>query len=267
MVAKRLILLAALLLAAQCLAQDTPASPPAAPEAEEAASEAAEPEAAEGAEELDESEQVEEAEPPLPPPPPPPPPSPPQLPTPAATPAASPAPPTSTPGSASVQFMITAEMKSKLLALGYSEADVEQLQPERARIIVDKGLKRASTLPASWTKSAKRDGPVVQAWKRVKKVGQTPAGAAGLAASALATVAVAALSSRGPGDFALASRPKVAKAARLQPVKVKAQKAEAPPAVESDAPAKKLSYNPDDLWLDQQIDKFIAFLAGLFGRR
>ena len=90
---------------------------------------------------------------------------------------------------------------------------------------------------------------------------------AGLAASALATVAVAALSSRGPGDFALASRPKVAKAARLQPVKVKAQKAEAPPAVESDAPAKKLSYNPDDLWLDQQIDKFIAFLAGLFGRR
>ena len=261
MVAKRLILLAALLLAAQCLAQDTPASPPVAPEAEEAASEAAELEAAEGAEELDEPEQVEEAEPPPPPPPPP------QLPTPAATPAASPAPPTSTPGSASVQFMITAEMKSKLLALGYSEADVEQLQPERARIIVDKGLKRASTLPASWTKSAKRDGPVVQAWKRVKKVGQTPAGAAGLAASALATVAVAALSSRGPGDFALASRPKVAKAARLQPVKVKAQKAEAPPAVESDAPAKKLSYNPDDLWLDQQIDKFIAFLAGLFGRR
>lgn len=108
---------------------------------------------------------------------------------------------------ASVQIMITAEMKEKLLALGYSEDDIAQLQPERARVIVNRGLKRTSKLPASWTRSAQRDGPIVEAWRRIKQHTTTPAGIAGLAAGGLATALMA---SRKPAaaDFALASRRK-----------------------------------------------------------
>ena len=87
---------------------------------------------------------------------------------------------------ASVQFMITADMKEKLLALGYSEEDIAQLQPERARVIVNRGLKRTSKLPASWTRSAQRDGPIVGAWRRIKQHTTTPAGMAGLAVGGLA---------------------------------------------------------------------------------
>ena len=79
---------------------------------------------------------------------------------------------------ASVQFMITADMKEKLLALGYSEEDIAQLQPERARVIVNRGLKRTSKLPASWTRSVQRDGPIVGAWRRIMQHTTTPAGMA-----------------------------------------------------------------------------------------
>lgn len=154
---------------------------------------------------------------------------------------------------ASVQFMITADMKEKLLALGYSEEDIAQLQPERARVIVNRGLKRTSKLPASWTRSAQRDGPIVGAWRRIKQHTATPAGLAGLAAGGLATVLMA---SRKPsaGDFALASRPK----ANAKPVNVKVEKAKAPSKMPPPSPSPP---SHEGLWLDRQIDKLIAFFV------
>ena len=161
---------------------------------------------------------------------------------------------------ASVQFMITADMKEKLLALGYSEEDIAQLQPERARVIVNRGLKRTSKLPASWTRSAQRDGPIVGAWRRIKQHTTTPAGMAGLAAGGLATL-LAARSSRPQPNFALAARPK----ANAKPANAKAAKAEAPSKA---APAPPSSPSPPSsppthkgLWLDVQIDKLIAFFV------
>ena len=109
---------------------------------------------------------------------------------PSAKPASAPS-PAAAGSKASVQFMITGEMKEKLRALGYSEDDIAQLQPERARVIVTRGLKRTSKLPASWTRSAQRDGPIVAAWRRIKQHTTTPAGMAGLAAGGLATVLMA----------------------------------------------------------------------------
>ena len=161
---------------------------------------------------------------------------------------------------ASVQFMITADMKEKLLALGYSEEDIAQLQPERARVIVNRGLKRTSKLPASWTRSAQRDGPIVGAWRRIKQHTATPAGIAGLAAGGLATVLMA---SRKPsaGDFALAARPK----ANAKPVNVKADKAKAPSKMPPSPPSPPSPPPPppshEGLWLDRQIDKLIAFFV------
>eukprot|EP00964_Phaeocystis_antarctica_P049239 scaffold28547_cov57-Phaeocystis_antarctica.AAC.3 len=137
---------------------------------------------------------------------------------------------------ASVQFMITADMKEKLLALGYSEEDIAQLQPERARVIVNRGLKRTSKLPASWTRSAQREGPIVGAWRRIKQHTTTPAGMAGLAAGGLATL-LAARSSRPQPNFALAARPK----ANAKPVNAKPAKAEAPSKA---APAPPSSPSP-----------------------
>jgi len=249
---KRLLLLAAVL--ALSLAQETPpASPPAAPE-EEPELEATEAVVDDSIEEdAEEPGELDEPEPPPPTPTPPPTPPPPTLPKP------SPSPATSTRGSASVQFMVTAEMKAKLLELGYTEADIESLQPERARVIVERGLKRTSTNPASWTRQAKRDGPVVPAWRRLK----TPTGAAGLAVSALATLAVASLSSRPQPNFALAPRGKIGKAASVQPVKVRAAKARAAAVAPLPPPPPSTD---SDLWLDRQIDKLVAFLAGMFRR-
>lgn len=161
---------------------------------------------------------------------------------------------------ASVQFMITGDMKEKLRALGYSEDDIAQLQPERARVIVNRGLKRTSKLPASWTRSAQRDGPIVEAWRRIKQHTTTPAGMAGLAAGGLATVLMASRKPAAP-DFALAARPK----AGAKPVSAKAEKAQAP----SKAPPPPPPSTPPShkgLWLDRQIDKLIAFFAGVMRR-
>lgn len=94
-------------------------------------------------------------------------------------------------GSASVQFMITTEMKQKLRALGYSEDDMDQLKPDRARVIIDRALRRTSKLPASWTREAKRMAPIVEVWRSVKRSAlANPAGAGAAGFGALAAVSV-----------------------------------------------------------------------------
>jgi hypothetical protein len=245
--ARFVVLLATAL--ALCLAQEPPASPPAKlPELEEEPPVAVEPEAAaepeaapeEEAEPLEEEEE-EEAPPPtiaI------------DAPTPKPTSAQS-APSPAAGSKASVQFMITAEMKGKLLALGYSEEDIALLQPERARVIVNNGLKRTSKLPSSWTRSPHREGPIVQAWRRVKQHSWTPAGVAGVAAGVL----VASLSSR-QSNFRFAAPRAVAK-----PVNVNLAKAKAP-----SSPSPLGDREPEGLWLDRQIDKVIAWVGGALRR-
>lgn len=56
-------------------------------------------------------------------------------------------------GTASVQFMITQRMRGSLSMLGYSEDDINQLQPDRAAAIISRRIKRPSSgMPASWTR-------------------------------------------------------------------------------------------------------------------
>ena len=259
------------------LAQGTASSPPArlpkklpkklpkveeepAAEAAEPAAEAAEEPKAAAAEAVGEEEAElpeEEAELPEEEAPPPPPIAI-DAPAPKTAPAPSPTPSSAAGSKASVQFMITADMKEKLLALGYSDEDIAQLQPERARVIVNRGLKRTSKLPPSWTRSARREGPIVQAWRRLKQHTGTPAGVAGLAAGGLATVLVASLSGRPQPNFALAARPKAVK-----PINVKVRQAKAPSKMPPPPPPPPSSSSGEQegLWLDRQIDKVIAWIV------
>ena len=131
-------------------------------------------------------------------------------------------------------------------------------QSERVRVIVNRGLKRTSKLPSSWTRSARREGPIVQAWRRLKQHTGTPAGVAGLAAGGLATVLVASLSSRPQPNFALAARPK-----SVKPVNVKVAMAKEPSKLPPPRPPPRPPSSGDEegLWLDRQIDKIVAWIV------
>ncbi|KAL3901013.1 MAG: hypothetical protein SGPRY_012352, partial [Prymnesium sp.] len=61
---------------------------------------------------------------------------------------------------ASVQFMITNQMKERLQALGYASEEIAALHPERASAIVSRGIVRPKMgVPASWTR-ASSNGPL-----------------------------------------------------------------------------------------------------------
>lgn len=58
-------------------------------------------------------------------------------------------------GAASVQFMITNQMKLQLRELGYSDIEIRSLAPERARAIITHGLRRSSKgVPKKWQRSS-----------------------------------------------------------------------------------------------------------------
>lgn len=58
-----------------------------------------------------------------------------------------------------VQFMITAIMKQQLVDLGYSEADIESLNPQRAAAIIDNNIHCPSQgVPSTWKRSSARGG-------------------------------------------------------------------------------------------------------------
>ena len=61
-------------------------------------------------------------------------------------------------GPAQMQAMITNAMRANLTGLGYSREDIESLVPERARVIVDHGIRRPSSLPPEWTRSGQSGG-------------------------------------------------------------------------------------------------------------
>ena len=50
-----------------------------------------------------------------------------------------------------MQFMITYDMRQSLLGLGYSDADIDALVPERAAVIIDNAIAcPAQGVPSSW---------------------------------------------------------------------------------------------------------------------
>jgi hypothetical protein len=58
---------------------------------------------------------------------------------------------------ASVQFMITNDMRQALQGLGYSDADIDALVPERAAVIIDNGIAcPARGVPSSWKRGGGR---------------------------------------------------------------------------------------------------------------
>ena len=236
------------LLLVQCVATTAadPSSTTVAASESNGSVEEVQPAEAEGAEEAEEEEEEEAAaaaeEEPAP------------LPAPSAT------PPPASPSSASVQFMITAEMKQSLTALGYSEEDIAALQPERAKAIIERGLKRTSKLPESWTRGAEKPKPIVAAWRSVKRQLSTPVGM-GLGVGLSAMTIVATSMSKGSQPM-MAPRTKVTKA--VPPPRVQAVKPAAPTTIEPIADIKPPS--SDELWLDQQIDKLILFLKRVFRR-
>lgn len=62
---------------------------------------------------------------------------------------------------ASVKWFVTNKERSTLRALGYSDTEVDQLQPERAAIILDRNIPRPSRgLPRHWTRSFTPPSPV-----------------------------------------------------------------------------------------------------------
>ena len=58
-------------------------------------------------------------------------------------------------GDASMQFMVTQRMKAELMALGYSEAEAQRLNPQRAAAILEHSIRRPSRgVPSSWNRAA-----------------------------------------------------------------------------------------------------------------
>jgi len=150
-------------------------------------------------------------------------------------------------GAASVQWVVTAKMKAQLTKLGYSSAEIGQLDAERAAAIIRRSISRPSKgVPAGWNRGAKR--PAVLGLSRSllasarKITSALPGGPAGPAVALVGVVGAVAFG-RGGGEIV--------------------QRAPVPMPVEEEAVIEEAS---DELWLDRQIDKLIAFLKVLLGK-
>ena len=159
-------------------------------------------------------------------------------------------------------------MRAALAGLGYTEAEVDALDPQRAKAIIDKGIARPSRgVPRSWNKGARGQarGPLGLCHSVLspvrKAVGSVPGGPA-VGALVLAG-AVAAATSRG-GLFSVgAAAPKLRKA--LRPV----QPAPAPVAAPEEVDAvwvDEAEHSTEELWLDRQIDNVGRFFKTLLGK-
>mmetsp|Transcript_43827 Transcript_43827/g.86414 ORF Transcript_43827/g.86414 Transcript_43827/m.86414 type:complete len:271 (+) Transcript_43827:25-837(+) len=57
--------------------------------------------------------------------------------------------------SAKIQWMVTQRMRTELLALQYTEEEVDAISPDIAKVVVERGLPRpASGMPPTWSRSA-----------------------------------------------------------------------------------------------------------------
>ena len=154
-------------------------------------------------------------------------------------------------------------MRAQLAELGYTPAEVAALDAERAAAIIQRNIGRPSKgVPSTWKRGASgKASPVRSAvnagrslllavGKPLKAVG-VPSPYAGPAT--LFAVALSALGflMNGRGDGAAV---------------VKAALAPIVDPMETEEMEEELPYNPDDLWLDRQIDKLIAMLKRALGK-
>ena len=83
---------------------------------------------------------------------------------------------------ASLQWFVTNGMKEQLSSLGYTPEEVKRLEPERARAIIDRSIRRpAKGVPASWTRnnrSSRGSGPGASAAKVFRVLAQAALAAA-----------------------------------------------------------------------------------------
>ena len=155
-------------------------------------------------------------------------------------------------GPASVQWVVTQKMRMQLSKLGYSQEEIGKLDPERAAAIIRRGITRpARGVPGGWSKGVQQQGSkgirsaVGLGQSLLAKTKGVPGGpiapAVALALGALTLV----LKRGGSGSSVLVKR------------------AMAPSVPE---PLFEERNNSDELWLDRQIDRLIAFLKDILGK-
>eukprot|EP00900_Chrysochromulina_parva_P004003 jgi/Chrpa1/13603/Chrysochromulina_OHIO_Genome00007145-RA len=155
-------------------------------------------------------------------------------------------------GPASVQWVVTQKMRMQLSKLGYSQEEIGKLDPERAAAIIRRGITRpARGVPGGWSKGVQQQGSkgirsaVGLGQSLLAKTKGVPGGpiapAVALALGALTLV----LKRGGGGPSVLVKR------------------AVGPSVTE---PLLEKSNTSDELWLDRQIDRLIAFLKDILGK-
>jgi hypothetical protein len=155
-------------------------------------------------------------------------------------------------GPASVQWVVTQKMRMQLSKLGYSQEEIGKLDPERAAAIIRRGITRpARGVPGGWSKGVQQQGSrgirsaVGLGQSLLAKTKGVPGGpiapAVALALGALTLV----LKRGGGGPSVLVKR------------------AVGPSVTE---PLFEKSNTSDELWLDRQIDRLIAFLKDILGK-
>ena len=155
-------------------------------------------------------------------------------------------------GPASVQWVVTQKMRMQLSKLGYSQEEIGKLDPERAAAIIRRGITRpARGVPGGWSKGVQQKGSrgirsaVGLGQSLLAKTKGVPGGPIAPAV-ALALGALTLMLKRGGGGPS-----------------VLVKRAVGPSVTE---PLLEKSNTSDELWLDRQIDRLIAFLKDILGK-
>jgi hypothetical protein len=155
-------------------------------------------------------------------------------------------------GPASVQWVVTQKMRMQLSKLGYSQEEIGKLDPERAAAIIRRGITRpARGVPGGWSKGVQQQGSkgirsaVGLGQSLLAKTKGVPGGPIAPAV-ALALGALTLMLKRGGGGPS-----------------VLVKRAVGPSVTE---PLLEKSNTSDELWLDRQIDRLIAFLKDILGK-
>ena len=157
--------------------------------------------------------------------------------------------------SSSVQWVVTQKMKAQLIELGYGEAEIAALDAERAAAIIRRSISRPSGgVPTGWNRGGRSKpsalrGAVQAIRKPLSSIGLPSAAVNAVLGTAVLAVGYSVFP-KGSGGSMVVER---ALASEL-PAEVDADILDAPPP------------KSDELWLDVQIDRFIDFLKGLFGK-
>mmetsp|Transcript_18030 Transcript_18030/g.46081 ORF Transcript_18030/g.46081 Transcript_18030/m.46081 type:complete len:232 (-) Transcript_18030:386-1081(-) len=154
-------------------------------------------------------------------------------------------------GAASVQWVVTQKMRTQLNNLGYTDAEIEELDAERAAAIIRRSISRPNKgVPSGWNKGERRKGERSAVGLRgslLGAVGKLPGGPA---------LPVAALVGVGSLVFGMKGASAAAASAAVERVL----------AEPDDSIIESVPDNSDELWLDRQIDKLILALKRMLGK-